>query len=324
MFYEDDEVVAETTETAEASAPAAEATTEAVETADAGGETAADAVSDETAADALEEAPAVFDWNGEVDALREAAWIKSLDPQVRASLLSGVQAKYRNLERGYTKAYQENASTRKSLDRRAQEIKDQELRVQKWLHGEIDPMEEKQRELDLIKQHHESALDTLHKEHEKALMKAQTGHADEINKLIEERESAQSRIAQYEAEQEAAEEARIEADVDLFSNWVKETAPHVYNDEKALYALCTTVAAGIDQEEAMKMVLAIHPTPAPEPVEPEAPAPEPVPQAVEMMNMGASAAANTEETNNLSFDEKMDLLRRQAMTDEAAFLNSTS
>tara|TARA_R110000824_G_scaffold326397_1_gene513320 strand:- start:134 stop:1117 length:984 start_codon:yes stop_codon:yes gene_type:complete len=327
MFNEDDEVateVAETTETAETStvSDAVAEPAESVESADVSGETAADAVPDETAADALEETPALFDWNGEVTALKEAEWIKSLDPTVRASVLSGVQSKYRNLERGYTKAYQENAAKRKSLEKRAQEIKDTELRVQKWLHGDIDPMEEKQRELDLIKQHHDSALETLHKEHEKALMKAQSGHADEIEKLIESREAAQSRIAQYEAEKEAQETAALEAEVDSFENWVKDAAPHVYNDERALYALCTTVASGIDKADALKMVLALHPTPEPE--KPSTPMPEPVPEAVEMMNMGASAAANTEETNNLSFDDRMDLLRRQAMADEVALLNSVS
>jgi len=320
MFYEDDEVVAETTEVAEATDTAVGSTgsTQPVEASD-----TSDAVaSDETAADALEEAPAIFDWNGEVESLREADWIKGLDVSVRDSLLRGIQTKYRNLERGYTKAYQENARSRKSLEERANEIKATEIRVQKWLHGDIDPMEEKQKELELLKQQHTTALDTLHKEHEKALMKSQSTHAEELEKLIEAREASQARLTQYEAEQAQREQAALDAEVNDFENWLKQEAPHVYEDQDALYALCVSVSSGINKEKALRMVLAAHPSPEPEtppPAEPEA-----VPEAVEMMNMGASAAANTEPTSDLSFDERMDLLRRQAMADEVAMLNSTN
>ena len=320
MFCEDDEVVAEA---AEAAAPVE--TAEATGPSDSGTEASDESVdvSGETAADALEETPELYNWNGEVEALREADWIKGLDMSVRESILHGVQSKYRNLERGYTKAYQENASKRKSLERRAQEIKDTELRVQKWLHGDIDPMEEKQRELEMLKQHHTSALETLHQEHEKALMKSQSGHAEEIEKLIHAREEANGRLAQFEADKEARKEAAMAAEVDSFEEWVKAEAPHVYADQDALYALCVNVASGIDKEKSLRMVLGAHPAPEPEPAAPTPAAPIAVPEAVEMMNMGASAAANTAPTNDLSFDERMDLLRRQAMADEAAFLNST-
>ena len=324
MFCEDDEVVAETADAGEAvETDSVEVTSdEPVEAAS--DESAADepATADETAADALEEVPSLFDWNGEVDSLREAEWVKKLDMSVRESVLRGVESKYRNFERGYTKAFQENALKRKALERREQEIKDTELRVQKWLHGDIDPMEEKQKEIEMMRQHHASALDTLHKEHEKALSKHQTGYAEELEKHIKAREAAESELSGYQTERQERKEAEMKAEVDNFENWIKEEAPHVYADQDALYALCVNVASGIPQEKALRMVLGAHPTPEPE--EPPPAEPEKVPEAVEMMSMGASAAASTEPTNDQSLDERLDILRRQAMAEEYAALNSSS
>ena len=114
----------------------------------------------------------------------------------------------------------------------------------------------------------------------------------------------------------------MDAEVDQFESWIEKEAPHVYNDKDALYALCVQVASGIQKEDALEMVLGKYRLPEPEVVEPAPAEPEPVPAAVDMMNMGASPAANTTEQNQLSFDERMDLLRRQYMAEAAAQRNS--
>lgn len=323
-MFEDNETDGETLESGEATEAVSSDsgsmdTSDTVETSSEPLETAADAV------ESLEEAvPDVFDWNGEVESLREADWVQRLDMSVRDAVLRGVESKYRNFERGYTKAFQENSVKRRALEAREKEIRDTELRVQRWLHGEVDPMEEKQREVDLLKQQHSAALDTLYREHEKAITKQQTAHADALDEMIQQREAAQARAVALEQQEAQREQAAMDAEVDQFENWIKEAAPHVYGDQDALYALCVNVASGIDKTQALKMVLATHPSPVVEPEEPPPAEPAEVPQAVEMMNLGASSAANTEPAEHLSFDQKMDVLRRAAMAEELAFINSSS
>ena len=313
MFEEDNEAVDEavSTESVESVEPAQESV-----------DVSADSVeSTETAADALEDvAPEVLNWNGELEAIQQETWFTGLDDAVRDVVQRGMTAKYRNYERGYTKAFQEAAVKRRALEAREKEIRDTELRVQKWLHGDVDPMTEKQKELELLRSSHSAALDTLRKEHEQALLKQQATHTSSIDELIAAREAAEERTRALEQLEAQREQAALDAEVDNFEAWIQDQAPHVYNDQDALYALCVQVASGIDKEAALRMVLGGYPAPAPEPEpepEPVPAAPEPVPEAVEMMNMGASPAANTTQQTDLSFDERMDLLRRQYMQEAA-------
>tara|TARA_R100001086_G_scaffold75575_5_gene36620 strand:- start:1153 stop:2118 length:966 start_codon:yes stop_codon:yes gene_type:complete len=306
----------------EATSSEAVDSTESVETSDVSEsvEVSADSESidtGETAADALEEAPQVLDWNGELESIQQEQWFSDLDDAVRDVVQRGMTAKYRNYERGYTKAFQEAALKRRALENREKEIRDTELRVQKWLHGDVDPMAEKQRELELLRANHTAALEALRKEHEQSVLKQQTEHASSIDELIAAREAAEERSRQLEQLEAQREQAALDAEVDNFEQWIQAEADHVYNDKDALYALCVQVASGIPKEDALRMVLAGYPAPEPEVTEPEPATPEPVPEAVEMMNMGASPAANTTEQTDLNFDERMDLLRRQYMQEAA-------
>ena len=307
MFTEDDEVT-ETTETVES----VETSTEVSEDVSDATETVEEV---ETAADDHDaEPPEVFDWNGEIDALRSSDWFSKTDMSVRESILKGVEAKYRNFERGFTKAFQENAGRRKTLDRREKDIREQEMRVQKWLHGDVDPLEEKQREIEALKQANEAAILALRDEHEEATSKMQGGRVDEIEKLTQTLVEREERIRQYEEVEATTKAAKDQAEVDEFTTWLKDKAPHIYNDEEALYKLCVNVAHNVEWDDALKMVLPLYPAPA---AEAPAPEPEPVPPAVDMMNMGSGAAPGTEATQTKGFDELLDDLRRQAQADDA-------
>ena len=140
MFNEDNETV-ETTDTeatAEASEPVEAAEpVEAVETAPV-----------EADPEPIEEAPEVFDWNGEFDSLRSAEWMQKLEPDMRKALLDGVEGKYQNWQRGYTNKYQDLAKQRREAEELMKEVREQEVKVQRWLHGDIDPMVHKQKEID--------------------------------------------------------------------------------------------------------------------------------------------------------------------------------
>lgn len=307
MFTEDNEVteVAEVEETNDVSTDhSAEAVDDAVE-----------ATTDDT--DAIEpsdDPPEVFDWNGELDDLRGSDWLAQADMSVREAITKGVETKYRNFERGFTKAFQENAGRRKTLDRREKDIREQEMRVQKWLHGDVDPLEEKQREIESLKQANEAAIRALRDEHEEAASKMQGGRVDEIEKLTQTIVEREERIRGYEETEANAKATKDQAEVNEFTTWLQEKAPHVYGDEEALYDLCVNVAHGKEWGDALKMTLALHPSPAA-----AAPArePDPVPPAVGMMNMGSGSAPGTEATQTKGFDELLDDLRRQAQADDA-------
>ena len=307
MFTEDDEVTetTETVESVEATVEVAEDTTDIAESVEEV-ETAAD--------DQDDEPPEVFDWNGEIDALRGSDWFSKTDMSVRESILKGVEAKYRNFERGFTKAFQENAGRRKTLDRREKDIREQEMRVQKWLHGDVDPLEEKQREIAALKQANEAAILALRDEHAEAVSKMQGGRVEELEKLTQTLVEREERIKQYEEVEAATQAAKDQAEVDEFTTWIKEKAPHIYSDREALYKLCVNVAHDVTWDDALKMVLPLYPAPA---AAQPAPVPEPVPPAVDMMNMGSGSAPGTEAAQTKGLDELLDDLRRQAQADDA-------
>jgi hypothetical protein len=72
------------------------------------------------------------------------------------------------------------------------------------------------------------------------------------------------------------------------------------------------VTGGLDPEDAVVMTRAkFGPPPAPEP--------EPVPQAMDLMNMGPGRSATTVQTQNQTYKEMMDQMRRAAQADESAF-----
>jgi hypothetical protein len=99
--------------------------------------------------------------------MQSADWFNNLDENVRTGLLSGIQQKYQNWEKGYSSKYQELASARKSYDSRESQLRDQEARVQKWLYGEGDPLGETRAEMERMKTQHEAALGALRSEYEK-------------------------------------------------------------------------------------------------------------------------------------------------------------
>ena len=88
---------------------------------------------DVTPVDAEEtiDVPDVLDWNGEMEALREADWVQNLDPGMRRAVLDGIEGKYQNWQRGYTNKYQDLAKQRRSAEDLMKEVREQEVKVQR-------------------------------------------------------------------------------------------------------------------------------------------------------------------------------------------------
>ena len=319
MNAEETTEVAETAEAVETSEAPVEAAPEA-EAVEAAPEAEAEAEASET--EAAEEPESVFDWNGEVNDLQQSEWLREASPAVRSAVLRGIESKYRNWQRGYTDKFQELSGRRKLLDRREQDIRTQEARVQKWIHGDIDPLEDKQREIDELKTSHDSALRTLREEYAENVEKSKTASAAEYETLKAERDELHH-LHQVTVESKAAvEEAQTEAKIDDFEHWLKTEAPDVLDNEDAFYALCANCTAGFSKEKALKMVRGVWAAPTPEP-EPEPPAePEPIPEGMKLMNMGSGLAAGTDAGDVRTYEEMMSQMRRVAQTDEENFINS--
>ena len=85
---------------------------------------------DVTPVDAEEtiDVPDVLDWNGEMEALREADWVQNLDPGMRRAVLDGIEGKYQNWQRGYTNKYQDLARQRRSAEDLMKEVREQEVK----------------------------------------------------------------------------------------------------------------------------------------------------------------------------------------------------
>lgn len=256
---------------------------------------------------------AVIDWNGEVSSMKDAEWFNKFEEGTRQALLQGMETKYKNWQRGYTKAFEDNAARRKALEDRETVIKGQETRVSKWLYGEKDPIADLKTEIETLKQSHEESLLALKEEHEKSVGQASSGRTEELETLMKERDGALSRIQEFENQVKAREEAEITSAVDEFEVWIKETAEDVYANDEAFYSLCVLCTGGIERSDALAMVRGKYKMPEPEP-EPTAPTPEPVPQSMSLMNLGTGQAGGTSQGEARDFNEIIDALRREAQT----------
>lgn len=321
MFNEDNETV-EAVDTGESTEAVADvevadaAPVEAAETVEAAEAVEPVEVAEETI-EATNDVETVIDWNGEIDSLKKDEWFLALDAKLQNAVLEGLNTKYSNWQRGYTDKFQEISARRKALDAKEQDVRQQEQRVQKWLHGDIDPLEEKQKEIDELKAMHRAAIDTLKSEFADATEKASNSSQSELQQIVQERESLRQQIEQFEAQAKEAEEAEIAQAVQEFDAWVKDSSPDIHTNDDAFKLLCELCAAHVDPKEALDMVnfkfkFGEH---APQ-AEPE-PEPEPVPESIDMMNMGTSASG-TQAAESRDFASIMKNLRSQAQADYEA------
>lgn len=269
----------------------------------------------EAAPEPVEDAPSVFDWNGELEALSKADWFSKIgDDGLRNTLVRGFESKYKNFERGFTKAFQDTAARRKDLERREAAVKENELKVMRWLNGSGDPMAEKQAEVERLKAAHDAALQTLRDEYAQSVQKAQEEWTGKYGTAERERDELRQRLEQFEYESKAAEERQVEQAVDEVETWLKDEASDVYENDDAFYAFCVLVTGGLDPEDAVVMTRAkFGPPPAP--------TPEPVPDAMQVMNLGPQRSGGTVQSESRSYKDIMDAMRRAAQADESAFYN---
>ena len=274
------------------------------------------------------EVPPVFDWNGEYESLHTANWVKQLDENLRDSVLNGIQEKYQHWQRGYTSKYQDLAKQRRSAEELMKEVREQEVKVQRWLHGDIDPMIAKQKEVDELKVAHRTALKTLRREAEEAHEKAVQSHGTAMEQAVQERDTAMQQYKQLRERFDAQEAEQTEAQVTALETWLTTEYKDVYDNDDAFKKFCQLARADISPEEAAKMVRVLYPLPTPEPV-PEvkaapapapAPEPEPVPEGMKLMNMGPDTAAATEGGDPRSYQEMMEAMRKNAMVEQELLL----
>lgn len=316
----------ETTEVAEA---ADESPVEAAEVAEA--EPAAEAVEAEAAEEAAEPieetAPVVVDWNGEVEEMKQSEWFTQLDDNLKSAILQGMETKHGHWQRGYNDKFKEMSDGRRKLDRREKDVRDQEIRVQRWLNGDVDPLAEKQKEIDEIKTMHRSAMETLRNEFEEATRKAGEASQGELQEVIREREVLRQEAEKRQQLKQEADEAEMTAAVQEFDSWLEETASDIKNNPPAHKALVALIVEEIDPRDAIEMVRKKWPLPQaesePEPTPEPILEPEPIPDGVDMMNMGAGTGG-TETGEYRSFDEMMEQMRREHSLDVSTVMGLKS
>ena len=215
MWEEDNEAVeggqVEVAETSEAAEPVeAEAAPEPIETAAA---ESVDTVS--------EDAPEVFDWNGELESLRQEQWFNGLDDNMQGSMLRGFETKYQNWARGYQKKFDELSGQRREADKVLEAAREQERKVMKWLHGDVDPMVEKQKEIDNLKVAHKSALETLRDRAETEHEKIKSSFGTELDGAIKARDEAIQQHVALQGQVSEFENAITEQEVDNVEEYLR-------------------------------------------------------------------------------------------------------
>ena len=279
------------------------------------------ASSDTATSPQINEPPAVHDWNGELDALKNSEWFSKMDSNLQGSVLEGLGSKYKNWQRGYTDKFQEMSSRRKELDQREADIKEEGSRVQRWLHGDVDPLDDMRKANSELKVAHRAEIDTLRREFTDATEKAQGSHGSALQDAIKEREAVQQQLETYRAKEAKIVQAEQAQSVEVFQNWVKGKSPKLLENDRAYDALCALLIADdkIDPNIAAESILSAYglnePVPEPEPT------PEPIPESVDMMNMGMGSEG-TQGGETRSVEEMIDQMRRAAQVDAATFMGS--
>ena len=266
------------------------------------------------------------DWNGELENIQSSSWFNDLGSGAKQTLLEGLESKYKNWQRGYTDKFQEMSERKKKLESREGALKDSELRVQRWLYGEADPIKDLQEQIKGLRDEKDKVEEGLRAELQKAVEEAQqTGKLD-YDKIVEERDTALKQYQEIQGQIQQAEEAALDAEVDSWDKWLREQAPDLYEDyeddallqkrDEAFSWFCKLATTGMEKEMALAMLRASFPTiegpKAPEPEEERRAEPEPVPDSVSLMNMGTGASAGTSQSDPRSFDEIIDAMRRAA------------
>ena len=310
MWDEDNEAVegeqtevAETSETTEAPASTSEAVD--VQASDSGSEAA----------------PEVFDWNGELESLRQEQWFNELDEGMRSAMTRGFETKYQNWARGYQKKFDELSKQRREADKVLEAARAQERKVMQWLHGDVDPLIEKQKEIDSLKVAHQSALEALRERAEMEHEKVKKSFGSELDEAIAARDKAIQQHNELQNQIEEFEKQVTEQEVDGIEQYMIESASDIYENDEAFEDFLLAWKAGADIDKAIKMVRALYPQEtAPEP-EPE-PEPEPVPEGMKLMNMKPDTAAATEGGNPQTFEEMMQSLKKEGQREAEILRNA--
>ena len=306
-MWDEDNEVADDGQAEVAEETAAEAPAET--TAEAAPEEPVEAV--EAAEESTSQAPEVFDWNGELESLKAEQWFNQLDENLRQSMVRGYETKYQNWARGYQKKFDELSHQRREADRILEAAREQERKVMKWLHGDVDPMVEKQREIDELKVAHRAALETLRERAEMEHQKAQKAFGVELEDAIKARDEALQQHVELQKQLDDYETEITERQVDSIENYLKEHGEDVYSNDEAFDAFLKVWKSGFEIDQAISMVRTMMPQPEPEPVPEPEPEPEPIPEGMKLMNMKPDAAAATEGGNPKTFEEMMMALKKE-------------
>tara|TARA_R110000824_G_scaffold299151_1_gene487261 strand:+ start:804 stop:1763 length:960 start_codon:yes stop_codon:yes gene_type:complete len=286
----------------------------------------------ETAADtSADSAPTTEDssgstdtWTGELSEIQGSSWFEALPGDVQGALVAGLETKYKNWQRGYNDKFQGLAASKKSLGDREEQIKAQELRVQKWLYGEEDPLATLKEEMETLRSEKTTIEEKLRSEMEAAVEAAKSGASVDLEKLQTERDSAMGRLAQIEARETAATEAKLDAEATKLDTWLQENAPDLYRDyedealtkqrDDAFLAFCKISMMGLEPDMALSMLRVQHPE-IKVPGEKVVVEPEELPASVDLMNMGTGSGGDAMGKGDIrSFDDIMEGLRRAAQT----------
>lgn len=283
--------------------------------------TSSEPVEAQSEGESLEAAPEVFDWNGELESLRQEQWFNDLDENLRDSMSRGFETKYQNWARGYQKKFDELSKQRREADKVLEAARAQERKVMQWLHGDVDPLIEKQKEIDNLKVAHKAALETLRERAEMEHEKVKKSFGADLEEAINARDQAIQQHNQLQKQIEEFEESITEQEVDNIEQYLLESASDIYENDEAFEDFLMAWKAGAEIDKAIKMVRALYPQQtAPEP-EPE-PEPEPVPEGMKLMNMKPDTAAATEGGNPKTFEEMMRALKQEGQREADVLRNA--
>tara|TARA_R100001443_G_scaffold82311_3_gene89259 strand:+ start:104 stop:1054 length:951 start_codon:yes stop_codon:yes gene_type:complete len=297
---------------------------ETVEVAEESAEPEAVAVSAE-AEDTVETAPEVFDWNGELESLRTEQWYNKLDDSLRGAIDRGFENKYNNWARGYQKKFDELSKQRREAESLMDTARQEQKRAMQWLHGDVDPLVEKQQEIDNLKLAHKSAIQALREQAEQEHEKAKTAFGSNVEEAQKARDEALQQAVTLQTQLDEFNKELTEREVDELEGYLTANANDVFEHDEAFDEFLEQWKSGKSVDVAIKVARAIYDLsnePEPEPVPEPEPEPDPVPEGMKLMNMTPDTAAATEGGEPRSFEEIMFARKMEAQREAELIRNS--
>lgn len=251
-------------------------------------------------------------WNGELESLESQSWWDEIPEGTRGSLKEGLKAKYQNWNQGYTQKLQGLGDQRRAAEQAQKDAEALRTRTLGWLHGGVDPLDEKTAELKQARERiselesqHNVALSTLRTDHTARLEEAAKKGKAEVDRVMQESQQMRAEIEGLRADSQLRIEKQTQEAASELQQRIDKDASYLMQDEHsaAFFEFVSLMKDGRSFEQALRMTEAIHAPPS---------RPETSNDAEDLMGVGGRLPGGPDSSGQVSVDDLINRSRSAA------------